>query len=172
MLSLAGVLGDYQPRIHLDPATEDCICLKGIVRCPTSGWRWSTPFFPREKERQSQTFSVCLTLELRTLGVLELHPGGNTASYACFLAKRACMKKKWKKKKQQICSLWVAWKLSWPSKIVLWFIYDMGFEGYLIGCWFCVFVLSALFVSNCCFQSARLCLSVSVLAKPFLPTRS
>lgn len=33
-------------------------------------------------------------------------------------------------------------------------------------------VLSALFVSNCCFQSARLCLSVSVLAKPFLPTRS
>ncbi|ROL54450.1 Kv channel-interacting protein 1 [Anabarilius grahami] len=26
----------FEPRIHLDPATEDCICLKGIVRCLTS----------------------------------------------------------------------------------------------------------------------------------------
>lgn len=47
-------------------------------------------------------------------------------------------KKVKEKKNQQICSLWVAWKISWPSKIVLWFIYEMGFEGYLIGCWFCV----------------------------------
>lgn len=93
---------------------------------------------PREKEHQSKTFSICLTLELRTLGVLELHPGVNAASFACFLAKRACMKKKKEKKKEMADMFPMSCLKNTLAFKNSFMIYNMGFEGYLIGCWFCV----------------------------------
>ncbi len=63
---------------------------------------------PYEKKSHSQTFFICLTLELRTLHLVywnciqeELQP-----PLLAFFAKKACMRKK----KQQMYSLWVAWK--------------------------------------------------------------
>jgi len=67
-------------------------------------------------------------------------------------------------KNQQMCSLWIAWNNLGLQNIYLCF---MGLEEYSIGCWFQCLVLSQLFVNNCCFQSVRLCLSVSVFVKPF-----
>lgn len=96
VLFLAGVLGNCQPRIHFDPATEDYMF---EMHCAfPDRWWWSTSFLPTKK-KESHSF-ICLTLELRTLHVVywnciqeELCLLAFLASFACFLCKKACMRK-------------------------------------------------------------------------------
>ncbi len=94
VLFLAGVLRNCQPRIHFDPATEDYICLKCLVHFITGGDD-QHPSSLRKKKPFSNVFHL---LDPRaqdsTFGVLELHPGGTTASFACFLCQISLHEKK------------------------------------------------------------------------------
>lgn len=94
VLFLAGVLRNCQPIIHFDPATEDNICLKCLVHFMTGGDD-QHPSSLRKKKPLSNVFHV---LDPRaqgsTFGVLELHPGGTTASFAWFLCQKSLHEKK------------------------------------------------------------------------------
>lgn len=116
MLSFAGVLGNYQPRIHLDPATEDYMFERHCAMINT--------LLPCENERQSQTFFFLL-LDPRAQDSW-CTGTANTASFACILAKRACMIK---------TSRYVPYELL-ENNLGLQNIYlcFMGFEEYSIGC--------------------------------------
>lgn len=113
---------------------QKTICLKGIVR-------WSTPFFPVKTNPSLKLFFFRLldpwAQDSWCTGT------ANTASFACILAKRACMIK---------TSRYVPYELL-ENNLGLQNIYlcFMGFEEYSIGCWFCVL---------CC-QSCLLIIAVS-----------